>query len=281
MLQALNVTGGETALEIGTATGYNCALLCRRLGDKAVTSVEVDAALAQQAREKLSAAGYEPRLVVSDGAVPVEGGPFDRILATVAAKSIPAAWITQLAPDGMLVTPWGSDHAGHWLVRLTADGTGAAHGRILDEAPFMWLRSQRSHFGTWRDHVDVDAPMQAGRTKLDPRAALGADGSGRAIVIGTLVPDLYQRVIREGDEFTVWVYDAAGSWAAADYVPGASEWVQSRYGPRDIWAEIEAAYAVWESAGRPEGDRIGLTVTADEHRLWVDAPSRVIGEGLP
>jgi protein-L-isoaspartate O-methyltransferase len=60
MLTALDVHEGHRVLEIGTGTGYHAALLAARLGEDAVTSIEIDATLAQQARANLAAAGYTP-----------------------------------------------------------------------------------------------------------------------------------------------------------------------------------------------------------------------------
>jgi protein-L-isoaspartate O-methyltransferase len=68
MLGALGVRDGEQVLEIGSGTGYNAGLLAHRLGDNNVTTVEVDQALADQARANLAGAGYQPLVVCGDGA---------------------------------------------------------------------------------------------------------------------------------------------------------------------------------------------------------------------
>ncbi|GAA1095969.1 methyltransferase domain-containing protein [Nocardiopsis metallicus] len=119
MLQALDVSEGMSVLEIGTATGYNCALLCERIGDEHVTSIEIDPGLARQAEANLTAVGYQPHLAVGDGAYGVPGqAPFDRVLATVAAQDIPGAWISQTRPDGVIVTPWATGFATTALLAL-------------------------------------------------------------------------------------------------------------------------------------------------------------------
>src|SRR5262249_10118158 len=59
MLEALRLDGGERVLEIGTGTGYNAALLSHRLGDHRVTTIEVDPAVTDHARERLKGCGYE------------------------------------------------------------------------------------------------------------------------------------------------------------------------------------------------------------------------------
>src|SRR5690606_15871680 len=98
MLDRLAVADGHKVLEIGTGTGYNAALLCARLGDKQVTSIEVDPDAAAEAADHLHAAGWHPTLVAGDGAAGhPEAAPYDRIIATCAVDTIPPAWIEQLA----------------------------------------------------------------------------------------------------------------------------------------------------------------------------------------
>lgn len=61
MLAALDVQPGHAVLEIGTGTGWNAALLCRRVGPQGrVVTVEVDPIIAQDAQEALTRAGCSP-----------------------------------------------------------------------------------------------------------------------------------------------------------------------------------------------------------------------------
>jgi protein-L-isoaspartate(D-aspartate) O-methyltransferase len=283
MLQALDVRDGMRVLEIGTGTGYNAALLCARLGDANVVSVEIDSAVAAGAAKNLAAAGFAPRLVVGDGAREV-GGPFDRVIATVAARRIPPAWITQTAPGGVIVTPWGPGTTSAALLRLTAAGDGGAGGRLIGDAAFMWLRDQRRAPSRWPEHVDAGDPAAiAGPVAVNPRVVTDRD-PGWGVVLGHLVPDLAvgPEEAPEDDpasagEATVYLFDRAGSWALAEYVPSGGPFEALRCGPRDLWGEVAAARAVWEEAGCPGRDRLGLTVTSSgEHRLWVDTPDRVL-----
>jgi protein-L-isoaspartate O-methyltransferase len=68
MLHSLDVREGMTVLEVGTGSGYNAALLATRLGDDAVTSIELDPALTQRARIALAATGHCPTVITGDGA---------------------------------------------------------------------------------------------------------------------------------------------------------------------------------------------------------------------
>lgn len=285
MLQVLDVTDGMDVLEIGTATGYNCALLCERLGSEHVTSVEIDPALAQQARSHLAAAGYEPQLIIGDGAQRAPGrAPFDRVLATVAARDIPGAWISQTRPGGVIVTPWATGFATTALLRLVVQEGGVAHGRVIADAPFMWLRDQRVPAGGWRDFIDEqDAGAIEYRTTVNPMPVCDADPSGGlALTVGALVPHLNMaryHAADESGEATVYLFDRRGSWVLVEYDPKDEGFEAHRFGPRDLCAEIDRAHSAWEAAGSPGRNRLGVSVTSTgARRLWVDSPSNPILE---
>jgi protein-L-isoaspartate O-methyltransferase len=160
MLAALDVRPGHTVLEIGTGTGWNAALLSRRVGSAGrVITIEVDPDLAEQARRTLADAGYAPVVVPGDGLLGYAPlAPFDRVIATAAVREVvPAAWLDQLKPGGRLVTPWGTDWSnGVMLTVDTAlDGTGA--GRFSGRLAFMRLRSQRCALYGWQpDPADIE-----------------------------------------------------------------------------------------------------------------------------
>jgi protein-L-isoaspartate(D-aspartate) O-methyltransferase len=95
-------------LEIGTGTGYNAALLAHRLGSAAVTSVEIDPDLAEQARRALTTSGYLLGVTTADGArgYPPHA-PYDRIMSTAAVHQVPYPWIAQTRPGGKILTSSG------------------------------------------------------------------------------------------------------------------------------------------------------------------------------
>lgn len=108
MLEQLQVLEGNRVLEIGTGSGYTAALLSALAGPLgSVTTIDIEAALVAEAREHLTTAGYtRVKTLASDGVLgDPENAPFDRVLLTVSAADIAAAWWEQLAADGRLVMP--------------------------------------------------------------------------------------------------------------------------------------------------------------------------------
>ncbi|MFB6837399.1 methyltransferase domain-containing protein [Streptomyces sp. NPDC056361] len=137
MLRALDVRDGDDVLEIGAGTGYHAALLCHRLGDAHVTTVDLDEEIAESARTHLAAAGYRPAVVTADGARGCpEHAPYDRIVATCAVPSVPYPWLAQGRPDALVLAPLSTG-----LVLLRVRDATHAEGRFLaTSAYFVALR---------------------------------------------------------------------------------------------------------------------------------------------
>ena len=109
MSQLLDLDGGETILEIGTGCGYQTAVLCE-IADF-VYSLERFVRLATRADETLTRIGYDNfELLVGDGSQGLaDMAPFDSIIVTAAAPSIPGPLISQLRKrNGRLVIPVGN-----------------------------------------------------------------------------------------------------------------------------------------------------------------------------
>src|SRR5688572_28632319 len=100
MTELIRPRPGKRVLEVGTGSGYQAAVLaetgCR------VWTIEIFRALADEARTRLARLGYANVTVRhGDGYVGWrEEAPFDAILVTAAADSIPPALLEQLAPSG-------------------------------------------------------------------------------------------------------------------------------------------------------------------------------------
>jgi protein-L-isoaspartate(D-aspartate) O-methyltransferase len=119
MTEQLDVRPGHRVLEVGTGSGYQAAVLSRLARE--VVSVERYRTLAEVARARLEALGYDNVTVVAgDGLAGVPGhAPYDRILVTAAAERIPDALVAQLADDGVMVLPLGPHAGAQRIVKLT------------------------------------------------------------------------------------------------------------------------------------------------------------------
>ncbi|HEX6975334.1 MAG TPA: protein-L-isoaspartate O-methyltransferase [Casimicrobiaceae bacterium] len=101
VLQELRVRSTERVLEIGTGSGYLTALLASESGD--VTSVEIDAATAADARARLARHGYtNVRVDVGDGARGHGNEIYDVVVLTGSTPLLPERFFEQLSPSGRL-----------------------------------------------------------------------------------------------------------------------------------------------------------------------------------
>src|SRR5262245_59916315 len=104
MTHLADVKPDHTALEIGTGSGYQAAILAKQAG-----TVEIVAPLAVGAMRVLNEHGYDnARVKVGDGYQGwPECGPFDSIIVTAAIGHVPSPLIEQLKVGGKLVMPLG------------------------------------------------------------------------------------------------------------------------------------------------------------------------------
>ncbi len=138
MVEALELSGGESVLEVGTGLGWQTALLARLAGT--VRSVERLADLAAAARASLVRHGISNATVaVGDGSRGLPGaGPFDAILVAAAFSRVPEPLADQLADGGRLVQPIGP--AGNdEVVLFDKSPAGLVQRRIVTGAHFVPL----------------------------------------------------------------------------------------------------------------------------------------------
>ena len=131
MTEKLDVHPEHRVLEIGTGSGYQAAVLSRLARE--VVTVERYRTLADTARMRLKTLGYDNvDVVLGDGfsGVP-ERAPFDRIIVTAAAETIPDALVEQLADGGIMVLPLGSHVASQVLVKLTKNKNRIAREELI------------------------------------------------------------------------------------------------------------------------------------------------------
>lgn len=155
MIDLLNLSGEEKVLEIGTASGFNAALLSRCAAY--VNTVEYNSELADQAKERLDNLGYDNINVhVGDGVLGwEEGAPYDAIIVTAMAESMPPALVSQLSEGGKIVIPIGHPHMGRLIVGFKKGGEMQLED-IMDVG-FTPLISEE--LGGWTQeklHPDID-----------------------------------------------------------------------------------------------------------------------------
>ncbi|TAL15659.1 protein-L-isoaspartate(D-aspartate) O-methyltransferase [bacterium] len=110
MSEALDVSSGDKVLEVGTGSGYQAGILAA-MGCK-VYSIEKDPVLSKKAEKALASCGLgeEVKFFVGDGTLGLpEFAPYDAIIVTAGAPSVPPALKEQLRPEeGVLVIPVGT-----------------------------------------------------------------------------------------------------------------------------------------------------------------------------
>ncbi|HWF05395.1 MAG TPA: protein-L-isoaspartate(D-aspartate) O-methyltransferase [Candidatus Angelobacter sp.] len=142
MIQAAQIQLQDRVLEIGAGSGYQTALLAELAGQ--VFAVERHLSLAAAACHTLERLGYRnARIITADGSLGFpEAAPFDAIIVSAAAPSIPQALAEQLAIGGRLVVPVGNPEQQFvQLLQRLADGTTSV--RTLEGCRFVPLIGQQ------------------------------------------------------------------------------------------------------------------------------------------
>lgn len=111
MTEALELSGKEKVLEIGTGSGYQTAILAELAEE--VYSIERIPELAQSAEQRLKQMGYKNiQIKIGDGTLGwKEQSPFQAIIVTAGAPDIPQTLIEQLDLNGRLVIPVGDRYS--------------------------------------------------------------------------------------------------------------------------------------------------------------------------
>ncbi len=135
MTQLAKPRGESRALDIGTGSGYQAAILAELC--KVVYSIEIVEPLAEEARKRLAELGYKNITVrAGDGyrGWP-EHAPFDVIIVAASPEHVPQPLIDQLAPGGHLVLPVGGYPQQLTVIEKQKDGTV----RRKSVAPVMFV----------------------------------------------------------------------------------------------------------------------------------------------
>ncbi|MEU1203527.1 ATP-grasp peptide maturase system methyltransferase [Streptomyces sp. NPDC005813] len=258
MLEDLHVEPESNVLEIGTGSGYSTALLCARLGDERVTSIEYDDTLASRARTALARQSMFPAIVTANGLDGhPESAPYDRVIATCGIRTVPTAWIEQTRPGGLILATISGWLNSSELARLTVHGDGTASGPLLGgQVSFMLARPHTPPaLGLLPDlNEGTERETLTGGEIL-------ADWTTRFVV--QLAAPHAQRLTIERDGHTedVLIDIASGSWATVHKNDG--RWIVRQSGPEALWDTVEEQLGRWHAAGTPPLEKFTVTVTPD------------------
>ena len=139
MTQQLGLRPGDKVLEIGTGSGYQAAVLSEITPH--VSTIEIVRALGEDARARFQRLGYKTiQCKVADGyhGWP-DRGPFDAIIVTCAAGTIPPPLVKQLKAGGRMCIPVGPTGATQRLILVTKDAEGQVKSRSLIPVVFVPL----------------------------------------------------------------------------------------------------------------------------------------------
>ncbi|PCG86327.1 methyltransferase [Streptomyces sp. WZ.A104] len=268
MIEQLAVEDGHHVLEIGTGTGYSSALMCHRLGEDNVTTVEVDPEVASRADAALETAGFSTWTVNGDGLLGhPRRAPYDRVIATCAVRRIPYTWIKQTRPGGVvLATVGGAWSYGTGLAKVTVGDDGTAEGRIIGRSSFMQARSQAV--------VPVSGDLSARTAYADSER----EAKVPPAMLEEWMPAFLAQLAAPGAQFVraatsdgarlLYVFDPERE-SFAEFSTDNGGWTVRQGGPVALWDNIERTLTAWQDAGRPDITAVELQVTDRSHTYWI------------
>jgi protein-L-isoaspartate(D-aspartate) O-methyltransferase len=142
MTELLEVDADDRALEIGTGSGYQAAVLS--LIVREVYTVEIIASLGSSAANRFERLGYENvHVKIGDGYFGwKEHAPFDAIIVTAAADHIPPPLLKQLKPGGRMCIPVGQPYFPQVLKLVLKDSKGDV--TVRDIIPVIFVPFTRA-----------------------------------------------------------------------------------------------------------------------------------------
>jgi protein-L-isoaspartate(D-aspartate) O-methyltransferase len=131
MTEQLDVRPEHRVLEVGTGSGYQAAILSRLARE--VVTVERYRTLADAAGARLETLGMSNVIVLTEDGLEgaAERGPYDRIMVTAAAETIPESLLASLAEGGRMILPLGPHGGAQDLIRLTKTAAGVEREDLI------------------------------------------------------------------------------------------------------------------------------------------------------
>ncbi len=139
--ELLEIKEGDKVLEIGTGSGYQAAVLLEMGAD--VYTIEFQKELYQQVIRFLPSIGYQPHMYHGDGSKGLPRfAPYDAIIVTAGAPSVPEDLISQLKPGGRLVIPVGDDKKQSMTLIRKID-ENKVEKKVFNHFSFVPLRGEK------------------------------------------------------------------------------------------------------------------------------------------
>jgi len=156
MNEALQLEVGQKVLEVGAGSGWHSATIAELIAPMDaprsewghVFTVEIVQALAENARKNIMNAGYGDRVKIINGDGSkgyAEKAPYDRVVVTAAAPSVPEPLVDQLKQGGIMLIPVGSVSLFQNLLKITKDSDGKIKQENLGGVAFVPLTGEHGH----------------------------------------------------------------------------------------------------------------------------------------
>ncbi|MFD3377611.1 methyltransferase domain-containing protein [Streptomyces sp. NPDC058697] len=260
MFQHARLGNRDELLDVGTGSGYGTALACRRLGDLQVTSIDVDPYLVDAARARLEHIKLRPSLATLDatGELP---GAYDRIVATVGVRPVPAGWLAALRPGGRLVTTIGGTSL---IVTAEKQQDGSAVGRVeWDRAGFMRTRHGADYPPGPREILAAAREQDGEEVTTGPYPVVDVEQAwDLASMLDITVPGILYGYAEDAGLRTAWLAHPDGSWARATAV-GANPPTVHQSGSRRLWDALDELRAYWLQHGELPVRGASVLITPD------------------
>jgi protein-L-isoaspartate O-methyltransferase len=251
-------------LDVGFGSGYGAALLAARLGVRNVTSLDVDPYLIKAGKRRLTEIGIRPQVGVCDTTKDVIG-TYDRIVASVAVRPVPAPWLDALRPGGRLVTTLTDLRV---ILTATKNDDGTCTGRIeWDRAGFMAARHGPDY--PRRDPISGECEQARDSTEGEEcrgmYPVLNVEESWELwTLLGIDVPGI--RACYHHDPSGpphLFLTAPDGSWAYAQQEHPDQAPIVREAGPQRLWDRLEAHRDRWVSDGYLQVYGSAATITPD------------------
>ncbi|MFC7386944.1 methyltransferase domain-containing protein [Sphaerisporangium rhizosphaerae] len=251
----------HTILDVGTGSGYGTALLCHLFGDEQVTSIDVDDYVTALASCRLAELDYNPRIAPMNatGDIP---WTFDRIVAMVSVRPVPASWLTALNSGGRLVTTISNTSL---IVSAVKTDDGGAVGQVeRDWAMFMKTRTGADYPPGLAGLMETARTVDGEEVSIGRFPVIDIEENAWELrsMLEVMAPGVELDYRESGDTRIAHMVHEDGSWARAEQIGPQSPAVHQG-GPRRLWDLLDEARDYWLQHGNLPLYGAGVRIAPD------------------